>query len=288
MGGEDRLKEYEKKLAEATRTETKHVSGSGRVRVEGIGDVYISGSGSVSPDEIRISGSGTIPGGLRTKRIACAGRVSIGGDVEAEEMRFSGFAEVQGSIGAKFLEASGTLAVGGEVKGSKVEVAGLFKAGKLINLDDALSVHGYLRASDDVNVERSVRLRGGFVIHGRVVTGSFEARLRGMEWLKRLESHVENGIEAVNVDIRRSTDRGVTILGVPVLGRIFREGRLYTTDVVAKDRAYLENVTCDNVRGRVVVLGEGCEVRGKVEYSESVSTHPASKLGHAPEKVDTE
>jgi cytoskeletal protein CcmA (bactofilin family) len=286
MSGEDKLREYEKKLSEAIRTQTTNVSGSGKVRVAGVGDICISGSGSVSPDEIRISGSGTIPGGLKTRRIVCAGRVSITGDADAEEMRFSGSATVDGNIDAKILEASGTIAIGGEVKGSQVEVAGLFRAAKGINLNDALLVHGYLRVSEGVKVERTVRVRGGFDINGRVFTGIFEARLRRMEWLKRSESRVQDGIEAVNVDIRKSTDRGVSILGVPVLGRIFREGRLYTTDIAAKDRVYLENVTCDNVRGRVVVLGEGCEVRGKVQYSESVSTHPSSKLARAPEKVD--
>lgn len=288
MSSEDKLKEYEKKLAEAIRTQTINISGSGKVHIEGVGDVHVRGSGSVSPDEVKISGTGTIPGGLKTKRIVCAGRVSITGDAEAGEMRFSGSTKVHGNIDAKILEASGTLAAGGEVKGSQVEVAGLFRAAKGIKLEDGLLVHGHLRVSNDVNVEKSVRLRGSFDIHGRVLTGNFEARLRGMEWLKRLESHVENGIEAVNVDIRKSTDRGTSILGIRALGKIFGEGRLYTTNIVARDRIYLENVTCDNVHGRVVVLGEGCEVRGKIQYSESVSTDPTSKLSLAPEKVDAE
>jgi len=281
-----KLEEYEKKLAEAIRTQTTNISGSGKVHIEGVCDIQISGSGSISPEEVKISGSGTIPGGLKTKRIVCAGAVSISGDAEAEEMRFSGSASVHGNIDAKILEASGTLAAGGEVRGSDVEVAGLFRAARGIRLNDALLVHGHLRVSNDVNVEKFVRLRGSFDIHGRVVTGNFEARLRRMQWLERLESRVENGIEAVNVDIRKSTDRGMGILGIPALGKIFRKGRLYTTDIVARDRVYLENVTCDNVHGRVVVLGEDCEVRGRIQYSESFSTHPTSKLSQAPEKVD--
>jgi cytoskeletal protein CcmA (bactofilin family) len=288
VSSEDRFEEYEKRLAEAIRTQTTNISGHGRVHIEGVGDVHVSGSGSVSPEEVKISGSGTIPGGLRTKRIVCAGRVSITGDAEAEEMRFSGSAAVQGNIDTKILEASGTLAAGGEVKGSQVEVAGLFRAAKSIKLDDALRVHGHLRVSDDVNVEKSVSLRGSFDIYGRVVTGNFEARLRRTGWLNRLGSRVANGIEAVNVDVRKSTERGISILGIQVLGKISREGRLYTTDIVAKDSVYLENVTCSSIHGRVVVLGEGCEVRGKIQYSESVSAHPTSKLGQAPEKVDAQ
>jgi cytoskeletal protein CcmA (bactofilin family) len=288
VSGEDKLKEYEKKLVEAIRTQTTNISGSGKVRIEGVGDVHVHGSGSVSPDEVKISGSGRIPGGLRTKRIVCAGHVSITGDAEAEEMRFSGSATVHGNIEVKILEASGTLAVGGEVKGSEVEVAGSFRTARGIKLNDVLLAHGRLRVSNDVNVQKFVRLRGSFDVDGRVVTGNFEARLDRVQWLKRLESHVENGIEAVNVDVRKSTDRGINILGIPALRKIFRKGRLYTTDIIAKDRVYLENVTCNNVHGRVVVLGEGCEVRGRVQYSESVSTHPTARLSLAPEKVDAQ
>lgn len=75
------------------------------------------------------------------------------------------------------------------------------------------------------------------------------------------------------------------VLGVPVLGRLFRKGRLYTTDIVAEERVCLENVVCDNISGRVMILGEGCDISGKVKYSESVSTRPAAKLAHAPEKA---
>jgi hypothetical protein len=143
-----------------------------------------------------------------------------------------------------------------------------------------------LRVSNDVNVEKSVRLRGSFDIQGRVVTGIFDARLRRTECLKRPESRVENGIEAVKVDVRKSTDRGKSILGTLVLARISRKGRMLTTDIMAIDRVYLENVTCNNVHGRVVDIGEGCKVRGKIQYLESVSTHPTSKIARAPEKVD--
>jgi len=280
MSGEDKLREYEKKLADTTRMQVSHVSGSGKVRVEGFGDVSISGSGSVSPDEINISGSGRIPGGLKTKRVICAGSVVVAGDIEAEEIRFSGSATVQGSITAKVLEASGTLAVAGGVKGSMVEVAGSFKAGRRVELDDTLRVHGYLMALEDVRVEKRVRLRGGFDVDGKVVAENLEAVLR------RVESHVRNGIEAVNVDVRRRTERAFILFSFPALDRIFGQGRLYTTNISAKGKVFLENVTCDNVRGRVVILSEGCEVAGKVQYSESVSTHPSAKLVNAPEKVE--
>jgi hypothetical protein len=60
LSGEERMKEYDKRLRE-TAIPVTHVSGSGRVHIEGIGDIRISGSGFVSPEEIKISGSGSLP-----------------------------------------------------------------------------------------------------------------------------------------------------------------------------------------------------------------------------------
>lgn len=80
------MKEYEKKLRETAIPSTR-VSGSGKVHIEGIGDLRISGSGVVSSEKI-IRGSGSLPDGLKVRRVSCAGSVSIEGDVEAEEMSF--------------------------------------------------------------------------------------------------------------------------------------------------------------------------------------------------------
>ena len=281
MSGEDKLTEYERRLRETAKTQTTHVSGFGKMHVEGTGDISISGSGSVSPDEVRISGSARIPSGLKTKRMICAGSISVDGDIEAEEMRFSGSATVHGTITTKTLSTSGSLDVGGEIKGSTVEAAGSFGVGKKMMLEDTLWVHGFLKVKEDVNVEKLVKLRGGFDIYGRILTRNFEARLR------RVESHARNGIEATSVDIRKRENRGSIFFGIPFLGTIFREGRLYTTDIVAKERVYLENVTCENVSGGIVVLGEGCVVSGKVQYSESVSTDSRVRLTGSPQKVSS-
>ena len=280
MSGEDKLKKYETELADNSRSQAQHISGSGTMHVEGVGDISVSGSGSVSRDEISISGSSRLPGGLKTKRMNCAGSIIFSGDVEAEEMRLSGSTAVQGNVNAEALEASGRLAINGGIKGSTVEVAGSFKVGKSIELDNSLQVHGFLQAAEGVNVKKLVKLRGGFDIEGRVVTGNFEVRLR------RMECHVRKGIEAVNVDIRKSAGRDLILFGFPVLGKVFGRQILYTTDVLAKENVYLENVTCDAVHGKRVILGEGCEVRGKVQYSESVSIHPNAKLVNPAEKVD--
>lgn len=277
MSAEEKMREYEKKLRQAGIPTTR-ISGSGKVHIEGMGDIRISGSGFVSPEEIKISGSGRLPGGIKAGRISCSGSVSIEGDAEAEEMSFSGSASIEGDAKAKTLSASGSFSVGGEVKGSSMKVAGSCKIGNRIELEDILRVNGSFKASGDVKAKNMVELHGRFDIDGKIVTRDFEAEL------SRLESHVRNGIEAVNVSVKKRGFEGIVLFGVPIFGRIFRNGKLYTTDIAAKERGHLENVCCNNVYGRDVTIGEGCVIKGKVKYSESISIHPKAKLSNPPEK----
>jgi cytoskeletal protein CcmA (bactofilin family) len=277
MSGKERMSEYDKRLRE-TAIPTTRVSGSGRVHIEGIGDIRVSGSGYVSPEEIKISGSGSLPGGIKSGRIICAGSVLIGGEAEAEEMSFSGSGSIAGDVKAKVLSASGSLSIDGEVKGSLMKVAGSVKVGKGIELEDALRVHGSLRVLGDVEAKNIVEFYGSFDVSGKVTTESFEAEL------SRHESHVRNGVEANNVSVKKKGVEGLVLFGIPIIGRIVRDGKLYTTDIVAKERVHLENVCCDNVSGKDLTIGEGCIIKGTVKYSETISVHPEAKLSNPPKK----
>jgi cytoskeletal protein CcmA (bactofilin family) len=277
VSGEERMKEYEKKIRETAIPSTR-VSGSGKVHIEGIGDIRISGSGLVSSDEIKISGSGSLPGGLKVRRVSCAGSVSIEGDVEAEEMSFSGSSSIAGNAYVKSLAASGSLSVGGEVKGSLLKAAGSCKVGKGVNLEDALQAHGSFKVLGNLEAKNSVELHGAFTVDGKVVTDKFEAEL------SRHKSHVRDSIEAVSVNVKSKGVEGLVIFGIPIIGKIFHEGKLYTTNIVAKETVYLENVCCENVYGRDVTIGKGCVIKGRVKYSGSISVHPEAKVTNPPEK----
>jgi len=280
MSGEEKREAYERKLREARSIPTEQISGSGKMCIEGIGEVHIAGSGFVSPEEIRISGAGSLPGGLKVQKIRGAGEVSIRGDIEAEDIDFSGEASVKGNIMTKTLTISGSLLVHEHVKGDLVKSAGSFKVGKGIDLKDTLRACGSLRVSGDVRATNAVSLHGKFDVGGKVTAKDFEAEL------SRSESHVGGGVQAVNVDVKRRRAEGIVILGVSILRRLFRyDGRLYTTDIVAEETVDVESVSCDNVQGIDVVIGKGCIINGKVQYSNSISVHPSAKIANPPEKI---
>jgi hypothetical protein len=283
MSGEEKREAYEKKLRETIGIPTQQISGSGKMHIAGIGEVRIAGSGYVSPEEIRISGAGSLPGGLKVQKIRGAGEISIGGDIEAEDIDFSGKASVKGNIITKTLTVSGSLLVQEQVKGDLVKSAGSFKVGKGIDLKDTLHASGSLRVLDDVKAANAVSLHGKFDVGGKVIVKDFEAEL------SRSESHVNGGVHAVNVDVKRRKAEGIVILGIPILRRFFPyEGRLHTTDIVAEETVNIENVSCDNVQGIDVVIGKGCIINEKVQYSNSISVHPNAKIASPPEKIPKE
>ncbi len=279
MSGEEIMRKYEKELRRVN-VPTTHVSGSGKVHIDGVGDIQISGSGFVSPQEIKISGSGRLPAGLKTEKLKCAGSVSIEGDIEAEEMDFSGSASIAGSVKAKSVSASGSFLVDGDVQGSSFRVAGSCRVESAIELENALHVFGSFRVSGDVRAGKYTELRGKFDIGGKIVTQDFKAEL------DRHESYAHGGIEAENVDIKKRGIEGIVIFGIPIFGILSRYGKLYTSDVIAKEKVYLENVCCENVIGRDVNIGEGCIVKGSVKYSNTISVHQKAKLASPPEKID--
>lgn len=277
--GEERMKEYEKRLRE-TLIPTTHMSGSGKVNISGLGEMRISGSGYVSPEEIRISGSGYIPGGIKVRQVGCSGSVSIGGDVEADEMRFSGSASVAGNIHSNNLWASGSFRANGHAKGGSMRFSGSCKIGDEIRLEDSLIVHGSLTVFGDVVARKLVELVGCFDVDGQISTSMFKAELR------RSKSHIKRGIQADYVDIRkRDKAGGIVLFGFPIFIRRTGRGRLSTTDIVGREEVYLENVVCNNVTGRNVTIGEGCEIKGKVRYSGAIEVHPTAKLSNPPEKI---
>jgi len=278
--GEARMREYEKTLRHLAIPETA-VSGSGRVSVPGIGEMRISGSGHVSSEEIRVSGSGHMPGGFKVGRIRSSGSFSIGGDIEADDMHFSGSSSIKGNVYAKNLSASGSFKAEGGGVGGYMRFSGSCRFGGAVQLEDSLFVHGSLTVSGDVTVQNVVELDGRFDIDGKLTTGTLKSEL------SQSRSHVEGGIQADYVDVRKGREvGGLVLFGLPIFGRRLREGELITTDVVGKEQVCLENVYCDNVTGKDVVIGEGCEIRGKIKYSGTIEVNPKARVTSPPEKVN--
>jgi cytoskeletal protein CcmA (bactofilin family) len=243
------------------------ISGSGRVTLQGFGTVKVSGSGSISPERISMSGSSTLPGGLRVGELKTSGSSRVEGEVHADGMEFSGSASIDGDAHFDHLRKSGSLDVEGGVYGNTMRVSGSTTIRGDAEIADELRSSGSIRVEGGVKSKGVVELRGVFEVRGRVKARHFEARLG-----RRL-SVVEEGIEAEVVDVE------------PLPRDWDREGGLRTKDVVGVEEVTIENVECENIRGGRVVIHGGCRVNGKVEYTESIEVSPNSYLAQEPVKI---
>lgn len=279
-GGKERMEEYEKRLG-SVAIPTTSISGSGRFSIPGLGDGRVSGVGHISPDMIKVSGSSELPGGIKVGSLTGSGSTTVRGDLEAGAMNFSGSATIHGALFFGQLRGSGSIRADGAARGDSMHVSGSCKIGGGIDLDGILVASGSLETRGDVIAKESIELDGVFEVDGRLKTKTLDASL------SHDRSRVGEGIEAERVDIRKGGRfERIPRLAARIFGRGDREGDLYTTDITGKADVYLENVICDNVVGGKVTIGEGCEVKGTVRYTETVEIHPDARVQNPPEKVN--
>ncbi|MFP3950787.1 MAG: hypothetical protein ACLFVP_01370 [Candidatus Bathyarchaeia archaeon] len=250
---------------------TLRVTGSGRFTIPGLGDGKISGSGRISPEEIKISGNGSLPGGIEVPKLRKSGSLKVDGDLIAKEIDCSGSTKVYGTITTGHIENSGSLSVEGSLTGDAMRTSGSTRIEGAINLSDRLDVSGSIETGDNLHAGNHIRLSGSFYISGKLSTKELEVTLN------RTKSKVEDGIKAEHIDVKRHDRWRGRTPGV-------REGELITTSITGKEVS-LENVTCDNICGEKVNIGEGCRIRGKVLYTHEIDVDEGAQLSNSPEKV---
>ncbi|UCD43866.1 MAG: hypothetical protein JSV27_06850 [Candidatus Bathyarchaeota archaeon] len=277
--GVDRLMKYEEDL-EDVQMPVIDINGAGRFSIPKLGGGNIAGNGRISPEEVVVNGAGYLPGGIKVNSVRASGSVTFRGDLKAEKMRLMGSTNVHGGVYFNEITTSGSIKIGGNAIGNTMKVNGSGSFGENIELGRSLVIDGSMTVGGEITAKEFVELDGSMDVDGKLTTGAFNAEL----CLYR--SHIEGGIEAESVDIRKGyrrvwTPRFILRLVTGKRG----EGDLRTTDITAKTSVYLENVICENVTGGDVTLGEGCEIRGRVRYLGSMDVHADALVHNPPEKI---
>jgi len=258
--GVERMRRYEEAMEGAIPT--SRIAGSGGVEIPGLGEIRVSGSGYISQEEIRIGGSGELPGGLKIGALRAAGSLKVKGKLEIGEGQLSGSARIEGPLRAGELKAAGSLRVEGEAEGERMELSGSSTINGKVELKDSLTSEGSLKILGDVRAGNLIELKGGFDIGGDVSTKIFRAEVRR-------ESRIGGEIKAEEVEIE--SRRG---------GRLRVEG-------IRGESISLEGVICEDVAGGDIYIGEGCEL-GRVRYRGKIEIHPKAKLRSPPERMKQE
>lgn len=243
-------------------------------------DMKISGS-SVMPGgeygKVSISGSGKIQGSVKCDRLVCSGSGKVAGDVVAQTVDCSGAAKVEGSLDCREkLSTSGSFSCTGAIQAQEIHCSGSFHAkGKVAGGDFRIS--GAFQAEQGVHC-RDFRASGACQIQGDLeaeyVRLSGKTDVSGLLNAETVEISA-GGLSCIG-DIGGST---IIVQGnrnaIRIFGFSINRSTCLETTSIEGDRVELEYTTAQVVRGKQVVIGEGCKI-DRVEYTQTLQAHPGT------------
>lgn len=218
-------------------------------------------------NNVNINGIGTVRGG-EYNNVILSGSSKIIGDTKANKIVVSGICSSYDNLEANYIQISGTMKCGGELKSSKIiEVSGYAKA-KFINAN-TLDISGTAKVFESCFFEKgriSGKLNIGGSCEGRDFKASAKLIIRKLLSADIIDINIEgksciNEIGGEIITIRK----GRNPFGASIFPILKKE---LTCELIEGDNIYIENTICKIVRGKNVVIADGCNI-DKVEYTDS-------------------
>ena len=238
-------------------------------------DFKISGSGQIGAgdyDDVKISGSGKACGFIRCHDFQVSGSAKSDDGVSCTgEFRVSGSCKVEKNIEAVSVKISGAAKCGGMIVAQEdLKVSGSCHCASV--KCGQLKLSGGAEITGDIEAEK-------VEISGRVTCGG----LLNAEEIRIAAAGSEIGsIGGTRITV--SSERRDGILRLPLLSALIGKAEAVTVrQSIEGDTIGLENVRTPRVSGRVVAIGEDCEI-DLVQYSEEIEISPKAKVGRT-EKI---
>jgi len=227
------------------------ISGSSVLTGGAYRDVKVSGASKITSDitceTMSISGAITVDGHVDAKSCKVSGACKVKGSVRAAEIKISGGSSIQGSLEGERISLAGGIKVDGGIKSALLKLSGEISVGEDMECEE-FYLQGAIKAQGAVNCEKCALKVAGRSEIGELVGAEIEVR----EGYKNSTGFLKNLFGGSRGSLNVSLIEG--------------------------DDIYLENTTCEMVRGDRVVLGPGCKIE-KVEYREKLEVHKEAKVG---------
>lgn len=237
----------------------------------------ISGSGKIVAGEynekITVSGSGKLDGNVRCLSLSCSGSVKGTANVVClEDAKISGSCHIEQSLTAKAVSASGSLKIGGDMTvEDNIKASGSLGCEGNIKCA-ALKCSGSVSVGQEIAAEE-IRISGRVKCAGLMNAEKIEIDMSGASMTSSIGSIGGSEIKVYN------SNGGKAISRMPLLKHIVGgSGSLCVDELIEGDVIALEYVTSPKVVGRIVAIGEGCDIE-LLQYSENVEIHPSAKVG---------
>lgn len=236
-----------------------------------MGNINISGSGKIAADgsvyeDVRISGSGKISGTLNCKSITVSGSAHVSGDVFCDgKVTVSGSGHFDGNTDCYEISASGAAHFDKNVKCRKMSISGSCHVDGSVDGGD-IGVSGACRIDGDMSGE-TVKLSGAVKVGGLLNAENIEIRLNNSD------SNVGE-IGCTTLRVIPQNNKG----GFRIFGMSFGGSANLNCKTIEGDDLLLCNTVADIVRGKIVRIGPGCDIK-RVEYIDSIEFDGESRVG---------
>lgn len=267
----EKFDEYEKVLK---KKEIKVFGGAKKVSLGGK-LIQVSGSFNISDDVLSVSGSASIRGPIELRGVDVSGSFKCIGDLIANFIDVSGSCKIEGNVKCGVLDVSGSCDIGGDIECEKIDVSGSIRVdGKILGKNVGAS--GSFR-SGPIEAE-AVKLSGAYHINGNLKADQIRLETYG-------DSRIDGNIIGKRIEIIGGEEVMIKIFFIKVIKLRRRVKRLTVNCIVGED-IDMEYVTCNEVRGVRVHIGDQCIVNGNIYYIENISINPSSKITGKTIKVE--
>jgi cytoskeletal protein CcmA (bactofilin family) len=234
-------------------------------------NLTINGAGQATGGKygsIAINGAGTINGDVECDSMVNNGAATINGGIISHSVEFNGASSIKGKLESKFIRANGSCTINGETIAENITVAGAMNARENIK-SEKIEVTGMINADKDCESEKFI-LKGGIKIGGMLNAGEISIVYDGDCGVKEIGGDtimIKEGDIFLNTFLE-------TILSPFIKAK---KNRKMTIDTIEGDDINLSDVIVRVVRGRKVIIGNGCEI-DTIEYNEECQVNANAKV----------
>ena len=223
------------------------------------GDLKIIGDNNASGGKYhnaKIIGDGVVDGNLECQNFKCVGNTRVDGNVKADHARIVGSLSVSGSLESDEIKINGNVDTNGDMKSKSLVLRGGMEIKGGVKGEEVRLI-GYTTIRKNCEVE-SFRSEGPLTIAGMLNADDVDIRIHSRCKV--------NEIGGERIQARRGHySRLGDLLKTFFIPADMFKGKL-VADSIEGDEIRLEDTKAKVVRGKNVVIGEGCEI-DSVEYS---------------------
>lgn len=237
-----------------------------------MGNINLSGSGKIAADgsvyeHVGISGSGKIEGSLHCKSMSVSGSGRLLGDVFCEgRISISGSGHFEGNAECYEISASGASHFNKDIKCKRMSISGACHVDGSVEGGD-ISISGACKVEQNMTAD-NVKLSGAGKVGGLLNAENIDIRL----------SNSDTNIREIGCTNLRVIPQNGAKSAFKIFGMSFGGSANLNCGTIEGDDLLLCNTVADIVRGKIVRIGPGCNIK-RVEYTDTIEFDGESNIG---------